>query len=123
MTEQEENEAICLRLLGWIKVANATQEKPAVWHEKLTATTGRGGMYTPTFTDWAEAGLILDTLFLSDETVVEYTFIPIDRAGCMSGFRIRISDLRDPFNPINAKGATGPLAIRSAALEYIRSMK
>jgi hypothetical protein len=97
MTEQEENELICEKLLGW-KRADGGWIKPD------------GFMYagcgTPTFTTWAEAGLILDALRARETTFGVYwdgDFCTCDILG------------------MGSNAETLPLAVRAAALEYIRA--
>lgn len=66
---------------------------------------------TPSFTTWAEAGLILDTLSSSGPTL-EYSEGKWD---CYGG---------DPFMSFfHAHADTGPLAIRAAALEFVKLVK
>ena len=101
MTDQAENELIAEKLLGWRKLAAATSEHPAVWHEQLTAHTGRGGMETPTFATWAEAGLILDLL--------------------MTHIGPGLPQLRTKLASMLEHRQLTPLAIRSAALAYLRA--
>jgi hypothetical protein len=98
-----ENELICEKLLGW---------KKAPWFGGWAGNWDRpdGGMCagTPSFTTWAEAGLILDALnvrYDNAEVRGELSMLWIAKAGEHA-----------------AAGDTGPIAIRAAALGYIRSL-
>lgn len=112
MTEQEENELICEKLLGWEKHI----PKDGVWGGDWLCpleTWMKGG--TPTFTDWASAGLILEALAAKG--------LPFDlyqdgdwTVGFYAKKHARLAIGRIP------NSATGPLAIRAAALAYIRSL-
>lgn len=102
MTEQAENELICEKLLGWKPSPDSCNR----WIDS------RGAFIhvTPTFTTWAEAGLILDALRPTAPTL-SYSEGKWD---CFGG---------DPYKDFfHAYAETGPLAIRAAALEYIRSL-
>jgi hypothetical protein len=108
MSEQQENELICAKLLGWERRANiGTADGRAMWlHHPATKV----GAPTPTFTTWIDAGLILDAL----ERAGEYFEVRRDEG--------RWECLEALFVNWAAKHPTsGPLAIRAAALEYIRA--
>jgi hypothetical protein len=68
MSEQSENELICVALLGWEMLPGISTLGEKRWNDKTML--GHVWPATPTFTSWAEAGLILDALQsrLSDET-------------------------------------------------------
>ena len=94
-----ENELICEELLHW---------KPT--HRGWLKNDGYmyAGCGTPSFTTWAEAGLIFDALQAKYEDVSVTGEVGgwVARAGSQSYF-----------------GDTGPLAIRHAALDYIKAVK
>jgi len=99
MTEQEENDLICEKLLGWTREpGNRYTSNMPYWREN-------DSVRTPSFTTWADAGLILDAFE-----------------------RIHLSDYPDStkrsilFERDMTKHASMPLAIRATALEYIRSL-
>jgi len=103
-----ENELICEKLLGWRKCSTFGAQC-AGWTRPDSAAHSDN---TPDFTTWAEAGLILDALSSrSVDPTLEYSDGKWD---CYGG---------DPFESfIHAYRDTGPLAIRAAALEYIRRL-
>jgi hypothetical protein len=108
LSTQAENEIICEKLLGWKRVSS-TATRSAYWREP----SGGERLNTPTFTSWAEAGLILEALRARglvcelQAREKEYWF----------GICWPISD-----NYVyDCREDTGPLAIRTAALVFIRS--
>lgn len=111
MTEQEENELICSKLLGWKRVGYMP-DKSFSWlvaPELIQRDT-------PSFTIWAEAGLILDALTKVD---------PTNRIGWSLGNAEPAKGVRCFGMGINgykyaATRDTGPQAIRDAALLYLR---
>lgn len=111
MSEQEENIEICLRLLGWRK--HPDPELPG-WY----APPGEGFFMNslvhkefPTFTTWADAGLILDALAAKEVAITLVGNVVFEKPWTCE---------------LNHDGAeafiAGPLSIRSAALAYIRSL-
>jgi hypothetical protein len=110
MSEQEENQLICEKLLGW-KLERGGQGGFDWWEmpngDEMTTSE------TPAFTTWVDAGLILDALSMRGERyALEY------RHQTQHGepeFFCFISE----DNSVDALGHTGPLAIRSAALAYL----
>jgi hypothetical protein len=110
MTTDEENSEICLKLLGWKRVGTRyciPGPNEIVWSIPSEMITRSG---TPAFTTWAEAGLILEALSSTEPTLV-YSEGKWD---CYGG---------DPYESFfHAYADTGSLAIRSAALAYIRSL-
>lgn len=108
MTEQEENVLICEKLLGWEK--HPDPDIVGWWRPP------DGGAFIslihkefPTFIDWAGAGLILEALQLKGyiNLHVRIGYWRIEAGAIDSDKEL------GPF-------ATGPLAIRAAALAYIR---
>jgi uncharacterized iron-regulated membrane protein len=100
---QTENELLCEKLLGWIK--HEYRDDSLAWEMPPKAGEYQPTIfYTPSFTTWSDAGLILDALFdvhrraYPDESVTKLT-IEWDRSKC----------------------STLPTGVRAAALEYIRS--
>lgn len=106
MNEQTENELICEKLLGWKRWAGRGQVWKGLWSTKnfQIQTTD-----TPTFTTWAEAGLILDALDAIEPEVILRKF--------------RVNDVNWTARTCKSEGFgnTGPLAIRAMALEYLRA--
>ena len=91
-----ENVSIVEKLLGWKR---AGDPDVPIWLKPATETRREEQWYTPSFTTWAEAGLIIDAL----QSVVGWE--PA-RARSQLGWLLKTSELT-------------PLAIRAAALEYI----
>lgn len=100
-TEMAENVRICEKLLGWTRSLKINNVQ--MWHEAPQ------GIYTPSFDTWAEAGLIMDAL-AKDR-------IPFDLY--QDGKWDVVFYSKYVTHGMRASD-TGPLAIRAAALEYIR---
>lgn len=109
-----ENELICEKLLGWKRRVPDEQQGAApdlIWLRPF----GFGGLdisdRTPSFTSWADAGLILEAFAARDVACDLYQDgeWSIGFYGKHSKCHTRASE-------------TGPLAVRSAALAYIRSL-
>jgi hypothetical protein len=119
MTTQEENEAICERLLGWTRVDQVRHPEPFRW---ITATLNETGdqfirsLSAPSFDTWADAGLILDAMGRDHH---------IDFGKNSHGNGRWFCAFEDTSNtPVGEDYAeTGPLAIRAAAIEYIQSLE
>lgn len=92
MSPQKENELICEKLLGW-KRGHFTNEWSSSAKGLCLATT-------PTFTDWASAGLILEALAARPDTALSLIKLSL---------RMRDAQL-------------SPLAIRAAALAYLNGL-
>jgi hypothetical protein len=114
MSQQEENALICEKLLGWVNPTYKT-EIPA-W-----VVPSKDGEYqptrfeTPSFATWAEAGLILEALDKKDEDIEVGNGVKNGVSGWYC--RVSLRSINDaPFCN------TAQLAIRAAALAYIRSM-
>lgn len=91
---EQENERICDRLLGWTRAE--TIQGRAQWYHH-----GKYGTFTlptPSFTDWATVGLILDAM-----------------QACMHRPDL-LAELADKL----AEGNLTPVEIRTAALECLR---
>jgi hypothetical protein len=100
-----ENEAICEKLLGWKRSSIVGYWFPSQEHA--------GTVRTPSFTTWADAGLILDAL---NKRVLG---VEVGNFGRYEAhWYCDIESLGPPVN----KASTAPLAIRAAALEYIRRL-
>lgn len=98
MTTQ--NELICEELLHWKPTQRGWLKNDGYMY---------GGCGTPSFTTWAEAGLILDALAARGaEPTLEFND---DKWNCYGGYP------EESF--FYAYGEDGPVAIRAAALEYI----
>jgi hypothetical protein len=100
-----ENELICENLLGWKRVGDGDcwEQHSAPWLDSVTPST-------PSFTTWADVGLILDAMSVAN-----------------IGFELGHDTIDDEwFCELQGRKSTwdkaGPLAIRSAALGYIRSL-
>jgi len=105
-----ENELICEKLLRWQPV-RACRTRIKEWLDTPYGDDGAQWhtVVTPSFTAWAEAGLIMDALseaglktVVGDKSVSGGWWCTADA----------ICQLRN----------TGPLAIRATALKYIRSL-
>lgn len=118
MSDQEENELICERLLGWVRSEVPGTFGATMWYPTPYGSDGEQwrAVVTPTFTTWAEAGLILDALAKAGR----FPSLGETRSSRWAG--TYLNDPRDLERSQNLSyGATGPLAIRAAALEYIRA--
>ena len=92
---QAENELIAERLLGWKQYKTAA----SIWWEP---TLGKRQFFTPTFTTWAERGLIIDAL--------------------QKQWPLSKEALRDIGSTI-LMGALTEQDVRSIALSYLRSLE
>jgi hypothetical protein len=102
MTEQEENELICEKLLGWKK---GTFEGTSLrrWDHEGKLICGPQYGWTPSFTTWADSGMILDWL--------------------MSHVGPGLTSFRDDI-AFNVRNRTlTPAIVRAAALAYIPQVK
>ena len=97
-----ENELICEKLLGWKRTDSRS---PAIYVTDIEDV----GRVAPSFTTWAEAGLILHALRLKGQT-----FFALNSREAGWYFDLPDGATQGYFH-------SGPLAIRAAALEYIRS--
>jgi hypothetical protein len=116
MTTEEENQFICEKLLGWHKVPPLSPI-PGIEFVGWRHGSAREIVNTPSFTTWADAGLILDALsaknirwHLTRSVQFGIYIFSLDPIGSPGG---QWEEKRD------RKAA---LAIRSAALAYIRSL-
>jgi hypothetical protein len=101
MSEQDENELICEKLLGWRRNVAGWWCRPG---EQINLE------HTPAFATWADAGLILDALESRAPTE------RIDSPTCHSEAARRMYDL----GRILMNGKLRPADVRAAALEYLR---
>lgn len=106
MTTKDENELICEKLLGWVREC---RESEPGWIEELfwRLSDGTRESETPTFTTWAEAGLILEAL----QRLVNS---PHWQAG---------EALLGKLGGVLINGQFTPTAIRAAALVYLGAQK
>lgn len=95
-----ENELICEKLLGWKRTVRGKLSGCQFWN------TEPSQIRTLAFTTWEEAGLILEALQAAD------CIVSISFAG--KGGYCAINSVSSDAKPI-------PLAIRAAALKYIRN--
>jgi hypothetical protein len=100
----EGNELICAKLLGWERWPDP--QRPAFQWRKLFTATSWEVLQTPSFTTWAEAGLILDALQRMSVIGVaaSITYDNIIEELCIDLQRRELT----------------PARVRAAALEYIR---
>lgn len=95
MSEQEENELICEKLLGWTRAEQIRGRTH--WNQ-----SGKYALFTlpaPAFTDWASAGLILDA-FAAQWPISKAALRGLGGSMCLGGIT--------------------PAEIRESALEYVR---
>lgn len=112
MNTQEENELICEKLLGWRRLTH----NGVTWWE-VPSTAGEFQpcvLVTPSFTTWAEAGLILDALQVAGQ---EPDLWNVD-----AYWYVQASTVGQPYEDI-PHALTAPLAIRAAALAYIKAVR
>lgn len=123
LSTQAENELICDRLLGWKRCPSCGEQQWYCNYDLRDPTSGPfRTLVTPSFTTWAEAGLILEA----------FESLHIGRA--ISWQTHHSGDCRDRHHASLEWGigehaskfaqgvaAAAPLAIRAAALAYIRS--
>lgn len=109
MTEQEENELICEKLLGWTRITDPrvslASDQPR-WHTPEVAYA----VPTPAFTTWNSVGLILEAL------AARGVYLHIE--GYPSYWSVRLENTRG--RQVEEEAKTGPLALRSAALAYLK---
>lgn len=107
--EQEENELICEKLLGWRRLPTGR------WNNGLgneySNIYGDQWPLTPSFTTWADAGLILEALVARNEVTLN------------GDSRFKSIWTCELGNGGSDAHMSGPLAIRAAALSYIESLK
>lgn len=110
LSTQAENELICEKLLGFVRGYTATGSGTVVWRKPATETRRVEEWYTPSFTTWADAGLIMDAL-------------------SSRGQMPRIGERTDGAwycvlkDGVSIESFTACGAIRAAALEYIKAVK
>ncbi len=113
MTTEEENEFIAERLLGW---SRDSWYEPRPDRGRLTMngwkSSDGSAQRTPSFTDWASAGLILGGL---DRDGVGWSL----GNGPDGDHECHLFNACD----ILVYAATAPLAVRAAALAYLREGK
>lgn len=103
MIEQEENELLCEKLLGWSRGGDEW------WHNgQLQCYTGD----TPTF-------LTGDGMLLLIEALHRLPHVSFEVWNCDKGWRCRLLDMER----MNAIHETCPAAVRAAALAYVRSLQ
>jgi hypothetical protein len=97
-----ENALICEKLLGFKRHC----DKPGCLDWRIAS--GQRYWGNPTFTTWADAGLVLDALINLG--------IGVDVGNSGGGWYC------DIYSGLVPSESTGPLAVRAAALQYIRSL-
>lgn len=108
LSTQAENELICEKLLAWKRCPSCGEQQWYCNYDRRDPTSGPfKTCVTPSFTTWAEAGLILEAIPKDLEYVVGYC------------------DIEKQWYCGQAVGAdtyadTGPLAVRAAALQYVK---
>jgi len=99
-----ENELICEKLLGWKRLIYTTC---ILWERPPNGVTE-----TPSFTTWADAGLILDEF---------ESRAPAERVDSVN-YRSVAGEQMKKLGVLLSRGELRPLAIRAAALDYVRSL-
>jgi len=99
---RQESELICEKLLSWVRVDSVRGVR---WRRASDSKLNFEVLQTPSFTTWAEAGLILDAMIDREPVLWKHH----------EGWQAHFDQPWDwSIQP------TGPLAIRAAALEYIK---
>lgn len=112
-----ENVSIVEKLLGWKR---AGDPDVPLWLKPATETRREEQWYTPSFDTWADAGLILDAwIAAGNDYDIEGTVTETRKA--MSA-RLRQIKGISYVGDFGGDSETAPLAIRAAALKYIRSL-
>lgn len=107
-----EDELICEQLLGWKRADGGWIKQDGFMY---------GGCGTPSFTRWAETGLILEAWTAAgNDYDIEGT---VTADGVKIAARLRQTKGRCYIGDFSGYNETAPLAIRDAALEYITSMQ
>lgn len=105
MTTTEENELLCEKLLGWTRLPTFEGAWELRWNDGTVQ--GQQWPLTPTFTDWASAGLILEALQAEYlRTLSEVAYITVSTLGRLL-----------------TNGRLSPAAVRACALEYLEATK
>lgn len=104
MSDRVENELICEKLLGWGRGDGGWIKLDGFMY---------GGCGTPSFDDWASAGLILDAWAKAGN---EYDLACEEMGSYVATFRCPSKG-----HKLLIEGKTLPLAIRATALAYIRA--
>ena len=116
LSTDAENELICEKLLNWKRCPSAGEQQ---WYCNYDRRDPASGPFltvvTPSFTTWAEAGLILEAMTAAK---VEWDIHTAQVGGSSVQVVLWHCSRRIPTDWIDS----APLAIRSAALEYIRSL-
>jgi hypothetical protein len=99
-----ENEAICETLLGWKRSSIVGHWFPSQEHA--------GTVRTPSFTTWADAGLILDAF---------EGRAPVERVDS-ANYKSSAGEQLKKLGIVLSRGEMRPTHIRAAALAYIRSL-
>jgi hypothetical protein len=109
VTKQEENNLICEKLLGWTRVpGNQYTSNLPYWQE-------HDSIRTPSFTTWADAGLILEAL------VSRGVYVSVHHGESGDNWKSVMHWNR--YEKMSCKFAiTGPAAIRAVSLDFIRSL-
>jgi hypothetical protein len=103
-----ENELICTKLLGWTRCEGGPIDPCNGWAFPSEPFHVEA---TPSFTTWADAGLILEAL---DDAGLAWVLAN----GPEGDFECRVFNACD----YHCYAETAPLAVRNAALVYIRSL-
>lgn len=116
-----ENELICEKLLAWTKLYTAGGSGVAVWRKPATETRRDEEWYTPTFSTWADAGLILEAL------VKRGCDLDIESTHTDEGVRATVRVYFPLPNSASVRKCeclgTPFQAVRAAALAYIKAVK
>jgi hypothetical protein len=110
LSTQAENELICEKLLGFKKHCDRPECRD--WY------LPGGGRYwnNPSFTTWADAGLILEAF---ERRHADYD---IERTETDTGYASTFRVFTDRTSQKTLRAGAVPLAIRAAAIKYVRSL-
>jgi len=121
MSEQEENELLCEKLLGWKRAKHKGTFGQAMWYDDPYGSDGAqwSTCSTPSFRGWADCGLLLDALAKRGVSI-NIHFMDLEFTG--SSWDVEILQAKARGITATSK-ANACAAIRSAALAYVRSQK
>lgn len=117
---RQENELICEKLLGWKRyVPDAHEGQDRRWKRAITlpGITGDVKEATPSFTTWADAGLILEALKARGMDRLE---LSVDDEG---DWKCVVEWDRHQMHRSRYSSESAPLAVRKVALSYIEAAR
>lgn len=117
MTEQEENELICEKLLGWVRGPTTSR---VLLGQAWQRANDPAVLRTPQFTTWADVGLILDAIVAKGGY---YNLGMGSRDEPKEGPWVKLLiDSSAEWAKNYGRGETMPEAIRAAVLDAIASL-